>query len=51
MDGPDMAPGSGSMVKSFKLQASGYLGQAASMAPETASCKLQAGLDKAIELG
>jgi len=37
-----MAPGLGSMATSFKLQASGYLGQAASTGREAASRKLQA---------
>ena len=46
-----MARGSRSMVKSFKLQASGYPDQAASMGREAASRKPQAGLDKAVALG
>ena len=46
-----MAHGSWSTAPSFKLQASGYLGQAASMGREAASHKPQAGLDKAWALG
>ena len=49
MDGLDMVPGSESMVKSFKLQASGS--RAASGKLQAPSGKLQAGLDKALDLG
>ena len=51
MPGRSLAPEYQSMVKSFKLQAWGFSDQGASTAPETASHKLQAGLDKAWALG
>jgi len=42
MDGLDMVRGSRSMATSFKLQASGFPEQGASMGREAASRKLQA---------
>ena len=51
MDGPSMGLEFLSMAPSFKLQALGYRGQAASMGREAASRKPQAGLDKALDLG